>query len=115
MNQTTRMLCVDDSAELRSALEEQFLNEDFVVDTAESGKAALEKISSADYDIVLLDISMPEMDGMAVLKEMKKIGRLPRVIMLSGYNDVRKALECVSLGAADYVSKPYDPEEVLTT
>ena len=113
MKQLSSILCVDDDRELRKALEEQFLNEDFSVDTAADGVVALEKISNHHYDIVLLDLKMPKMDGMTVLKEMKKIGKLTNVIMLTGIDDVGTADECVKIGARDYISKPYDPEELL--
>lgn len=107
------MLCVDDNKDLRESLKDQFTYEDFDVDLAEDGDVALEKIKNNQYDIVLLDVKMPKMDGLTVLKEMKKNNRLPNVIMLSAVNDVPTALECVKLGAKDYVSKPYEPEELL--
>ncbi|HYQ87904.1 MAG TPA: response regulator [Bacteroidota bacterium] len=114
MKQKFKMLCVDDKEELRKSLHQQFSNEDFIVDTAESGPKALEKIKANDYDIVLLDLKMPNnMEGMEVLKEMKNIGKLTNVIMLTGVDDVNIALECVKIGARDFVSKPYDPEELL--
>jgi len=114
MKQKFKMLCVDDEEELRKSLHQQFSNEDFIVDTAESGPKALEKIKANDYDIVLLDLKMPNnMEGMEVLKEMKNIGKLTNVIMLTGVDDVNIALECVKIGARDFVSKPYDPEELL--
>ena len=113
MSQHPRMLCVDDKPELRESLEQQFLNEDFTVDTAENGLVALEKIRTTDYDIVLLDMTMPKMDGITVLREMKKIGRFTNVIMLTGVEDVKVAIECVKLGAKDFIPKPYDPEELL--
>jgi len=114
MKQKFKMLCVDDKEELRKSLAQQFINEDFIVDTAESGPKALEKIKANDYDIVLLDLKMPNnMEGMEVLQEMKNIGKLTNVIMLTGVDDVNIALECVKIGARDFVSKPYDPEELL--
>jgi DNA-binding response OmpR family regulator len=113
MNKPPKILCVDDSAELRAALEDQFTNEDFDVDTAGNGQVALEKIGTTDYDIVLLDMKMPGMNGMAVLQEMKKAGRLTNVIMLTGVDDLTTANECVRLGAKDFVQKPYEPEELL--
>src|SRR6266850_6949348 len=108
MGHNLKMLCVDDNVDLRTSLEQQFLAEDFDVDTAENGLAALEKIKSTHYDIVLLDMKMPHMDGMTVLKEMRKINKHPHVIMLTAVDDVPTALECVKLGANDYISKPYD-------
>ncbi|MBI5019977.1 MAG: response regulator [Ignavibacteriales bacterium] len=108
-----KMLCVDDNSELRNNLKDQFMNEDFDVDTAEDGIIALEKLTTNHYDIVLMDMKMPRMDGITVLRELKKTNRLPQIIMLTAVNDVPTALECVKLGAKDYISKPYDPEELL--
>jgi DNA-binding response OmpR family regulator len=107
------MLCVDDQLELRNSLAQQFKLEDFDVDTAVDGEEALEKITNNNYDIVLMDLKMPKMDGMTVLKELKKISKYPYIIMLTGVDDVQIAHECVKLGAKDYVQKPYDPEELL--
>jgi len=107
------MLCVDDNVDLRTSLAHQFTAEDFDVDTAEDGDIALEKIKNNHYDIVLLDMKMPKMDGMMVLQEMRKFNKFPHVIMLTAVNDVPTALECVKMGAKDYISKPYDPEELL--
>ena len=108
-----RMLCVDDNDDLRENLKEQFVGENFEVDTANDGDIALEMIKRNHYDIVLLDVKMPRMDGPAVLKEMKKLSKRPHVIMISAVNDVPTALDCVKLGASDYISKPYEPEELL--
>jgi DNA-binding response OmpR family regulator len=107
------MLCVDDNADLRESLADQFKMENFDVDTAEDGDIAVEKIKKNHYDIILLDVKMPRMDGMTVLKEMKTLNKNPHVIMLSAVNDVPTAMECVKLGAKDYISKPYEPEELL--
>lgn len=108
-----RMLCVDDNEDLRNTLAQQFIAEDFEVDTAVDGLDALEKIRNGQYDIVLLDLKMPGMDGVGVLKELKKVNKYPHVIVLTAIDDVAKAQECVRLGARDYISKPYDPEDLL--
>ncbi len=113
MGHNLKMLCVDDNPDLRKSLQEQFLAEEFDVETAEDGFTALERIKHTHYDIILLDMVMPNMDGIAVLKEMKKLNRYTNVIMLTAVNDVPTAIECVRLGAKDYISKPYDPEELL--
>lgn len=113
MTHHCKMLCVDDDIELRSNLSAQFTDEDFLVDVAEDGDIALEMIENNQYDIVLLDLKMPRMDGMAVLRELKKSLKAPHVIMLTAINDVEKAKECIKLGAKDYIAKPYDPEELL--
>ncbi len=108
-----KMLCVDDNEELRNNLAQQFINEDFDVDTANDGIMALEMITANQYDIVLLDLKMPRMDGVTLLKELKKITKYPHVIMLTGVDDVQTAIECVKLGAKDYIQKPYDPQDLL--
>ncbi|MDI6767714.1 MAG: response regulator [Bacteroidota bacterium] len=108
-----KMLCVDDNADLRQGLKDQFTYEDFDVDLAEDGEVALQMIKKNQYDIILLDVKMPKKDGITVLKEMKENNRLPHVIMLSAVNDVPTAIECVKLGAKDFISKPYEPEELL--
>jgi len=108
-----KMLVVDDNADLRSNLAQQFMAEDFDVDTAPDGEEALDKIGKENYDIVLLDLKMPGMDGMEVLRKMKATNKNPHVIMLTAVADVATAQECVKLGASDYVSKPYDPEDLL--
>ena len=113
MGSHSQMLCVDDDAQLRKSLEQQFTDEDFEVDTAASGDAAIEMLRKKVYDIVLLDLRMKPVDGITVLKEMRKNSNFPKVIMLTGVDDVTTAMECVKLGAVDYISKPYDPEELL--
>lgn len=113
MGHNLKMLCVDDVAELRRSLEQQFLNEDFDVDTAEDGLAAIEKIKQNHYDIILLDMFMPKMTGMDVLREMKRLNKYTNVIMLTAADDVATAMECTKEGAKDFIQKPYDPEELL--
>jgi len=108
-----KILCVDDNPDIRVSLQEQFSMEDFEVDTAEDGEFALQKIKENNYDLILLDVKMPKMDGLTVLQEIRKLDKNPQVIMLSAVSDVPTAMECVRLGAKDYISKPYDPEELL--
>jgi DNA-binding response OmpR family regulator len=113
MTKHLKMLCVDDDDQLRASLQQQFLDEGFDVETAIDGEMALEKIKNNQYDLVLLDMKMPKMDGMGVLREVRKLDKNPSIIMLTGVDEVATALECVKLGAKDYISKPYDPEELL--
>jgi DNA-binding response OmpR family regulator len=113
MPHNLRMLIVDDHPDLRKSLEQQFLNEDFAVDTAENGRRAVDRIRDTHYDIILLDMMMPELDGMGVLREMKLMNKYTNVIMLSAVDEVSTAMECVKMGAKDFIQKPYDPEELL--
>lgn len=108
-----KMLCVDDNRDLRETLAAQFRAEDFDVETAVDGLDAVEKLRHGHFDIVLLDLKMPGMDGLGVMKEMKKLTKFPHVVVLSAIDDVAMAQECVKMGARDYISKPYDPEDLL--
>ncbi len=78
---------------------------------AENGREALEKLVAGEFDLLLLDIMMPEMDGYAVLSEMKSDTRLRNipVIMISALDDISSVVRCIELGAADYLTKPFNP------
>lgn len=112
MNSRGKMLCVDDHPDLRQSLQNQFEAENFAVDTAQDGLEALEKIRGQEYDIVLLDMKMPNLDGMGVLRSLRGSERFPKIVMLTAVDEVETAMECVKMGARDYISKPYDPEEL---
>lgn len=113
MESRVRMLIVEDDQEIRSMLAQQFETEDFIVETTGDGVLAFSMIKENDYDIVLLDLKLPGMDGMTLLRGVNRIGRLPNVIVLTAVNDLSTAQECMKLGAKDFISKPYDPEELL--
>ena len=113
MESRVRMLIVEDDQEIRSMLAQQFETEDFIVETTGDGVLAFSMIKENDYDLVLLDLKLPGMDGMTLLRGVNRIGRLPNVIVLTAVNDLSTAQECMKLGAKDFISKPYDPEELL--
>ncbi len=102
----TRILVVDDEVFVREALELYLVSEGFRVFPAEDGKAALEILEAEPFDLAILDILMPRMNGIALLREMRK--RYPdiEVIMASGCSTIESAIECIQLGAYDYVAKP---------
>ena len=81
------------------------------VDVAENGKQAVDLSRSNDYDLVLLDIEMPELDGYGVLEQLKSDMRLRDipVIMISSIDDMNSIVKCIELGADDYLPKPFDP------
>jgi DNA-binding response OmpR family regulator len=108
-----RLLFVDDEEALRTVVQEQLAMEGFDVATAEDGDVAIEMLEKDSYDLVLLDIRMPRMDGLTVLKEMRSRKLRPRVIMLTGADDLSVAIQSVKLGANDYVTKPYEIRNLL--
>src|SRR3972149_909044 len=108
------LLIVDDELGARQSLE-VILEDDFHVLTAESGQEALKIVQKEHVDLVLLDIHMPEMDGLEVLRKIKERDEEIDIIIVSALNLARKAVEAIKLGAYDYITKPYEPEDILST
>ena len=106
------ILLADDDKELSSLLKEYFESEGFAVRLAHDGSAALDEARKPGLDLIVLDVMMPEMSGMDVLKELRKESRLP-VIMLTARGDDMDRILGLELGADDYVPKPCNPRELL--
>lgn len=113
MQNTIRVLYVDDETTLRTLVQQQLTAEGFSIETADDGDTAIEILDKKSYDLVLLDIRMPRLNGMEVLKHVKSKGLTARVIMLTAVDDLTVALEAVKMGAIDYLTKPYDYNELL--
>lgn len=108
------VLVVDDELGARQSLE-VILEEDCRVLTAESGQEALEVLQREPVDLVLLDVNMPDMDGLEVLRRIRAQDEELDVIMVSALNLARQAVDAIRLGAYDYITKPYEPEDILST
>jgi DNA-binding NtrC family response regulator len=108
---THRILVVDDEPSVRESLR-MVLKERYEVITAKSGDEALEKIDTEPVDVVLLDIIMPGMDGLEVLERIKQRASTPQVIMLTATKTVKTAVNAMKLGAFDYITKPFDVDEL---
>jgi DNA-binding response OmpR family regulator len=102
------ILYVDDEDQLRTLVQDQLALEGFDVETADDGDTALEMLHKQSYGLILLDVRMPRMSGIEVLKQLKEKKIPSRVIMLTGVDDLAVALEAVKNGANDYLTKPYD-------
>ncbi len=108
----TKILIIEDERAIRIALEDDFLAEGYQVDSANTGPVGLQKGSEQNYDIILLDIMLPEMDGFEVLKELRKRNVQTPIIMLTAKNlEIDKILG-LEFGADDYVTKPFSPREL---
>ncbi|MBI3195036.1 MAG: response regulator [Ignavibacteriae bacterium] len=115
MDNQHNVLVVDDEEALRTVLSGELVNEGYNVGTAADGDEAIAIIKQQPFDIVLLDIKMPKVDGFEVLKFIKKDYPDIKVIMLTAFADLKNAIESKKLGAEDFISKPYDLVDLLTT
>jgi heterodisulfide reductase subunit A len=108
-----RILVVDDELIVRDSLKEWLEEEGFAVDMAASGQEALDQLTGQTYQLMLLDLKMPGMDGVEVLKKTKEEFPDLAVIMMTAYATVETAVEAMKIGAQDYLLKPFDPETLI--
>ncbi len=106
------ILVVDDEINVIESFK-RLLEDDYKVLTATSGEEALEKIEKENLDIVLLDIRMPEMDGIEVLRRIREMSENVDVIVVTAVSTMRTAIEAMKLGAYDYITKPFEVDEVI--
>jgi two-component system response regulator AtoC len=109
-----RILVVDDEESLRLSLKFKLKSAGFDVDTAVDGEEALEKLKVNPVDVVLLDINMPRMSGIEALTIVRQTYPKTEAIMLTGFADFSTAIECLKIGAKDYLVKPVDTTELVT-
>jgi two-component system response regulator AtoC len=112
---TNRILLIDDEENFRHMLSVILKKRGYDVETANNGSDGLKKIDTGSYDTVLCDIRMPEMDGLEFLKEAQQAGCESTIIMMSAYGSLDTAIEAMKLGAYDYISKPFKPDEIILT
>src|SRR6185312_89313 len=108
-----RILVIDDEPDIRESLEVLLTSEGFGVELAQNGTEGLQKLESRSYDIVLLDLMMPDKSGMEVLQEFRLRDQATPVFMITAYGSVEAAVQALKLGATDYFSKPWDNEKLL--
>jgi DNA-binding NtrC family response regulator len=109
----TRVLIVDDEEEFVETLSERLTIRDYDVTTSLSGEDAIEKLKHYNFDVIILDVAMPGMDGIETLRNIKGIKPLIEVIMLTGHATVSSAVDGMKLGAFDYLMKPCDTKELV--
>ena len=106
------ILIVDDEDSVRDSLYNWFIEDGYKVECAEDAKKALSVLESEDYDIILADIKMPGMDGLEMLKRIKSLRKDSIVIMMTAFATVDTAVQALKDGAFDYVTKPFDPDDL---
>jgi two-component system response regulator AtoC len=110
-----RILIVDDEENFRHMLSVILKKENYDVETASNGEEGLKKVTLSSFDQILCDIRMPQMDGMEFLSQAQKLGVDATIIMMSAYGTIDTAIEAMKLGAYDYISKPFKPDEIILT
>lgn len=109
------ILIVDDNEDLRWNLSNVLKDAGYETVAAGGGREALKMVEKNSPNLVLLDIRLPEVDGMKILEKMKKIDKDLAIIMLTAYGDIKGAVEAMKLGASDYITKPFDSDELVLT
>ncbi|MCW8802842.1 MAG: sigma-54 dependent transcriptional regulator, partial [Ignavibacteriaceae bacterium] len=111
----SKILVCDDDETLCYLLKEQLLEEGLEVDIVYDGKFAIEAIKRTNYDVLLLDLNMREVSGEEVLKFVKDYNASLQIIILSAQGEMRKAIDCIKAGAYDFITKPYEFDDLLLT
>jgi len=106
------VLIADDEKNIRLTLSQALESLKLETDTAVNGEEALAKLRDKDFGLILLDLKMPGMDGMEVLRQLRQIRPDIRVIVITAYGTIESAVEAVKLGAVDFIQKPFAPEEI---
>ena len=109
----SKILLVDDEVVFTQNMAKLLINRGYVVTAVNSGDAAIQALEEKDFDVVVLDLKMPGLDGITTLKEIKKLGLFTEMLILTGHGSIDTALEAIKLGAYDYLTKPCEIDELV--
>jgi len=109
------ILVVDDAAFMRMMIRDILEREGYVIQEAVNGRDAIEKYKESNPDLVTLDITMPEMDGVEALREIRRLDPAARVLMVSAMGQQKMIVDALESGATDFLVKPFQPTKVLET
>jgi DNA-binding NtrC family response regulator len=107
------ILVVDDDAAMRDYLREELEHEGFRVETAASGRTGIERVKHGGIDLVVSDVKMPDLDGLDLLREVREVHPTPSVITITAFGSIDTAIRAVKLGAFDYITKPFQIEQLV--
>jgi excisionase family DNA binding protein len=108
-----RVLVVDDEASIRDLLSKTLALAEYDVDTAADATTALDRLRAAPYDLLIADLRMPGMDGLTLIRQVKRIRSEMPIIIITGFSTESSAIEAVNLGVAGYLTKPFRVPQVL--
>jgi DNA-binding NtrC family response regulator len=115
MVESTRILVIDDDENIRKVLETILADEGYSVETAETAKKAIEKSEHAFFNLALIDVRLPDMEGIELLSKLRNTKPKMRKVIVTGYPTLQNAIAAVNKGADAYVMKPFDVEKILQT
>ena len=113
MSDEKKILIVDDDKDIVKIVTTMLEGRGWDVTAAYNGREALDMVNASRPDIILLDIMMPEMNGIEVLKRIKKMDSGVRIVMITAFGDVESYLDSMELGAYEYINKPFETDELL--
>ena len=113
MHKKGRILVADDEEIMRDVLGDLLTSESYAVDMAENGSQTLERVQDSEYGAVLLDLMLPDLDGLQILEKIKTFENHPEVIILTAFASIEKAIKATKLGAFDFIAKPFKNDELL--
>ncbi|MFO8165628.1 MAG: response regulator [Thermodesulfobacteriota bacterium] len=108
-----KVLVIDDEQIVLDSVSQILIDENYEVDVSLNGREGLDWAIERPYDILLTDIRMPDIGGMTVLRDVKRIKSSLPVVIITGYATTKSAVQAMKLGAADYIEKPFEPEQLL--
>jgi DNA-binding NtrC family response regulator len=109
----SKILLVDDEVVFANNMAKLLNNRGYRVTTVNSGHGAIQKLEKQDFDVMVLDLKMPGMDGITTLKEIKKLDLAIQTLILTGHGSIDTALEALKLGAYDYLTKPCEINDLV--
>src|SRR3972149_3553618 len=107
------LLVIDDEPEIRESLETLLSLEGFAVESAADARSGFERLEHKPFDLVLLDVSLPDRSGLDLLEEIRSTNRALPVVMITAYGSVESAVQAMRRGAANYITKPWDNERLV--
>jgi len=109
----SKILLVDDEIVFTDNMSKLLTSRGYFVTAVNNGESAIRELEKKDFDVVVLDLKMPGMDGITTLKEIKKLGLFTETLILTGHGSVDTALEAIKIGAYDYLAKPCEINELV--
>ncbi len=111
-DQAANILIIDDEAEMRKVLKDALKTGNYLIDTADDSRTGLKKVEEQEYDLILLDLKLPGIEGIEMLEKIREENIMTPVLIITGYGSIESNVKAMKLGAVDYLRKPCEPGEI---